>query len=334
MFLGGVGDAMAKLTRYLYASTCCYLCNRRRLRSQYSQMQENFPDDGPNGGAAWETEERINKLRNKKGPKTRKERLRLEKLERQLEAEKAKAKLEEQNGLALDQDEGNPVEQMSVPVTLTMCIIASYVLLGAVIFGEWEPEWDMVIGAYFSFTTLSTIGLGDFVPGSTSFGSDENTKMLISSLYIIVGLSVISMSLNLAQEEIIDKFRWLGSKLGIIDEDEDDSEFVKEDFDEMETSLTHPTRKQNRSIGINEATTLHQSGMTSGGQRNQNRTSEDSLEGRPIDRVQSPYAWGDPQNSKSSGMETESRNRAQSPFQTATSESSMGSRVKLIENKF
>ena len=37
--------------------------------------------------------------------------------------------------------------------------------LGALIFGYFE-SWSPMEGAYFSFITLSTIGFGDFVPGS------------------------------------------------------------------------------------------------------------------------------------------------------------------------
>jgi len=35
------------------------------------------------------------------------------------------------------------------------------------LFGLWEPEWDVLVGSYFCFVTLSTIGFGDVVPGTS-----------------------------------------------------------------------------------------------------------------------------------------------------------------------
>jgi len=66
-----------------------------------------------------------------------------------------------------------------------------------------------------SFVTLSTIGFGDLVPGWSDVGNAAgNIKLSISSLYIILGLAVLSMSFNLMMEEMIQKFKWLGQKLG------------------------------------------------------------------------------------------------------------------------
>jgi hypothetical protein len=131
-----------------------------------------------------------------------------------------------------------PDENINVPISLTLVVIAAYVMIGAVLFAAWN-DWTWITGAYFrfvetttsltggryracrhclfySFVTLSTIGFGDLVPGWSDVGNSAgNIKLSISALYIILGLAVLSMSFNLMMEEMIQKFKWLGKKLGM-----------------------------------------------------------------------------------------------------------------------
>ena len=58
-----------------------------------------------------------------------------------------------------------PTEEVNVPVTISLMLIAFYLGLGAMIFSRWE-QWDVSSAYYFSFVTLSTIGFGDMVPGN------------------------------------------------------------------------------------------------------------------------------------------------------------------------
>ena len=57
--------------------------------------------------------------------------------------------------------------QVMVPITINMILIVFYLMMGAVIFSNWEG-WDIGSACYFSFVTLSTIGFGDMVPGNRS----------------------------------------------------------------------------------------------------------------------------------------------------------------------
>lgn len=96
----------------------------------------------------------------------------------------------------------------------------SYIFLGAFMFSTWE-EWSMIEGAYFCFTTLTTIGFGDLVPGSAKFteNKDEQTKFMMCCVYMMLGLALIAMSFNLVQEEIVIKCREWGQKIGIVPAD-------------------------------------------------------------------------------------------------------------------
>ena len=46
--------------------------------------------------------------------------------------------------------------------------------------------------------------------------------MVITAVYMVSGMALLSMAFNLIQEEMVGKFKWLGTKLGIIKKDDDD----------------------------------------------------------------------------------------------------------------
>jgi hypothetical protein len=85
---------------------------------------------------------------------------------------------------------------------------------GAVLFSIWE-NWNFFDGAYYSFITLSTIGFGDIVPGqSLDEGSQE--KLVVCALYLLFGMALIAMCFKLMQDDVVQKARWLGKRIGII----------------------------------------------------------------------------------------------------------------------
>ena len=111
----------------------------------------------------------------------------------------------------------NKREHIRVPIFVSLFIIATYIFGGALLFSMWE-DWDYLVGSYFCFITLSTIGFGDFVPGSIAHTEySNNQKLIICCFYLLFGLSVIAMCFSLMQEEVRAKFRWLAIKIGFMD---------------------------------------------------------------------------------------------------------------------
>lgn len=108
--------------------------------------------------------------------------------------------------------------QVQVPLYVSLLLIAGYVSVGALMFGLWEEEWDFLIGSYFCFITLSTIGFGDFVPGTSLDDWSSQEKLVLCSLYLICGLALLAMCFDLMQEEIRKKFRRCGQWLGLIED--------------------------------------------------------------------------------------------------------------------
>ena len=106
--------------------------------------------------------------------------------------------------------------------------MVAYIVGGALLFSEWEG-WGYLDGSYFCFITLSTIGFGDMVPGDSHASETEedphlnndkqqssspfNTKFVLCSLYILIGMALIAMCFNLMQEKVVKGVRSLGKRL-------------------------------------------------------------------------------------------------------------------------
>uniref|UniRef100_A0A0K2UBE6 Potassium channel subfamily K member 3like [Metaseiulus occidentalis] n=2 Tax=Lepeophtheirus salmonis TaxID=72036 RepID=A0A0K2UBE6_LEPSM len=129
--------------------------------------------------------------------------------------------LEESNVSGVGQNGQSPPR---VPVLPVLAFVGGYITLGATIFSTWE-KWTLLEGAYFSFITLTTIGFGDFVPGDAVLNDDSEhgqAKLILACIYLLMGLAVISMAINLVQEEIVERFRQLAIDMGIIENPTDE----------------------------------------------------------------------------------------------------------------
>jgi len=103
-----------------------------------------------------------------------------------------------------EEDEGDEEEEVTVPLTVSVSLMAAYLGLGALTFVTFEG-WSAMEGAYFSFITLSTIGFGDFVPGSNA----NALGMLCAAIYIMFGMALLAMCFNLMQEKVVRKLKWI-----------------------------------------------------------------------------------------------------------------------------
>ncbi|VDK46074.1 unnamed protein product, partial [Cylicostephanus goldi] len=91
-------------------------------------------------------------------------------------------------------------EAIALGVTFSL-----YLILGAMILAAYEPEMDFYKAFYFNFVTLTTIGLGDFVPKSFDY--------LYATLgYIGIGLALTTMAIDLAAD-LLRKLHYVGRKM-------------------------------------------------------------------------------------------------------------------------
>lgn len=97
-------------------------------------------------------------------------------------------------------------EEFNLPITLALGILIIYMICGATVYNIWE-EWGFFNAFYFVFVSMSTIGFGDYVP-------EHPIYMMASIIYLIFGLALTSMCINVVQIKLSDTFRAASEKLG------------------------------------------------------------------------------------------------------------------------
>jgi hypothetical protein len=136
--LANIGSTMADAFRFIYCNICCSYCNlvkkRRNLRALQSvELSHNTISSLPSTPTAT--------------PNT------LQAPANNLEQQPSPNVVEFVDNLSVD------YRKVTIPISVTLSLLSSYLILGAVLFSEWE-NWKFLDGAYFCFVTLATIGLG------------------------------------------------------------------------------------------------------------------------------------------------------------------------------
>ncbi|XP_034837460.1 uncharacterized protein [Maniola hyperantus] len=97
-------------------------------------------------------------------------------------------------------------DEFNLPISVAIIILVFYIIIGAVGYNFWE-SWNFFESFYFVFISMSTIGLGDMVPDHPMF-------MMASILYLVFGLALTSMCINVVQVKLSDTFKQASAKLG------------------------------------------------------------------------------------------------------------------------
>lgn len=97
-------------------------------------------------------------------------------------------------------------DEFNLPVSLAFFILLAYILCGAAVYSTWE-KWSFFESCYFVFISMSTIGFGDYVPNHPIY-------MMASIIYLIFGLSLTSMCINVVQVKLSNSFRQASAKIG------------------------------------------------------------------------------------------------------------------------
>jgi hypothetical protein len=246
--LANIGSSMANLFRFIYSKICCGYCNyvkRRNLRLKAATLtgvvgaaghgnaisyaaitttnfvfnnanqSEQFSSKQPSDITDFNNENQVNSEMNNL----------FDNNSNMDKKSNGAGKLNKSPTPApelleiFDENNSDDYQKITIPISATLFVFSSYILFGGLLFKALEG-WTLLEGIYFCFITLSTIGLGDYVPGnSINEGEGQAEYKLIGvSLYLLLGLSFITMGFNLMQEEITAKFRKLAVRLGIIDD--------------------------------------------------------------------------------------------------------------------
>ncbi|XP_007244711.3 potassium channel subfamily K member 18 [Astyanax mexicanus] len=97
---------------------------------------------------------------------------------------------------------GHEMERFNVPFLVILLVVFAYILIWALILPIWEDDLGKFDAFYFCFITLTTIGFGDIVPKHPKF-------FMLTFLFIIMGMAIMSMAFKLGQSRIVSCYRRL-----------------------------------------------------------------------------------------------------------------------------
>ncbi|KAL2730833.1 uncharacterized protein V1478_005246 [Vespula squamosa] len=97
-------------------------------------------------------------------------------------------------------------DEFNLPISVAIFILLGYIFIGATLYNAWE-EWGFFESFYFVFISMSTIGFGDYVPKHPMY-------MMCSIIYLVFGLALTSMCINVVQVMLSDSFKQASQKIG------------------------------------------------------------------------------------------------------------------------
>ena len=116
-------------------------------------------------------------------------------------------------------------DEFNLPVSVALGISLIYIFGGALMYMQWEEDWDYLTACYFIFISISTVGFGDVLPSSNGY-------FLLSFCYQLFGLALVAMVINVVMESLqltlirakdsfIETTKSIGIDLSIAEEEEE-----------------------------------------------------------------------------------------------------------------
>ncbi|KAH8261556.1 hypothetical protein KR044_011144 [Drosophila immigrans] len=212
LYLSNIGDVLAKSFKWIYSKVClCRICpgvakrriirERRKLR-QLARALQLHQMESARGGSSSSYSSNSNSTSNSSSSSS----------------DYTKSSVQTSSVLDvpltdsdsdIEREIRGSTDEITVPLTVCVFVMVSYILSGAILFGRWE-DWNYLDGSYFCFISLSSIGFGDLVPGDRVITADKDkveVSFILCAVYLLLGMALIAMCFNLMQEQVIHNMR-------------------------------------------------------------------------------------------------------------------------------
>ncbi|XP_034478947.1 TWiK family of potassium channels protein 18 isoform X2 [Drosophila innubila] len=99
-------------------------------------------------------------------------------------------------------------DEFNLPISVATLLLVTYIIMGSAFYTFiLETDWSLLDSFYFVFISMSTIGFGDMVPSDPFY-------VMVSMIYLIFGLALTSMFINVVQIKLSDHFKRASAKVG------------------------------------------------------------------------------------------------------------------------
>ncbi|GFS42547.1 TWiK family of potassium channels protein 9 [Nephila pilipes] len=197
-------------------------------------LPEIEKDNEGEGSKLSDTESKPTEKNVNKGEKTKKDK----KKDRENEDKSTESETKEGKDFVVQPTDEDIDDEFNLPVSLAVLLLITYMMLGAFIFTLWEP-WTFFESFYFVFISMSTIGFGDYVPKHQMY-------MMATFIYLLFGLALTSMCINVVQEKLSATFEMaklrIGTTIGL------DANILMEEDIFSEKSETPDSRRRGSSV--------------------------------------------------------------------------------------
>ncbi|KAK2703307.1 hypothetical protein QYM36_018222 [Artemia franciscana] len=81
-----------------------------------------------------------------------------------------------------------------------LTLLGFFFCLPAAIFNYLEDGWGYLDSLYYCFISLTTVGLGDYIPGDSPYQQYRSLYKILTTIYLLFGLVVMVLILNIFYE--------------------------------------------------------------------------------------------------------------------------------------